>query len=258
MQRKVDETCVILENEVVGPRLALMKLESASIASAIEPGQFVHVQLPGMEGHILRRPFSVYDASEGRMDILYQSVGFGTDHMMDLVAGQSVQVMGPIGNGWVVPGICDRALAVAGGVGAAPLYMHVAKMVHAGITVDVVLGAQTKDALVTYDKYRNLLGRDPLVATDDGTFGEEGFCTGPTASLLQEYSYDHIVCCGPEALMRIVAGMAAEAECECQVSMERRMACGIGACLSCVVDTKDGKKRSCVDGPVFEASEVMW
>lgn len=256
----LNEKAHIIENRAVGPKLYLITLVSPVVAAAIEPGQFVHMLIPGMEGHILRRPFSVYDVdpSAGTLEILYQTVGFGTEHLATVAAGQTAEMIGPVGHGWSVPAGCDRALLVAGGVGAAPLYLHACALVDAGVAVDAVLGAQSKAALVTYARYARLLGHDPVAATDDGSFGFAGFCTAPAAELLEKYSYDHIACCGPEPLMRIIAGMAADAETECQVSMERRMGCGIGACLSCVVDTTAGKKRSCVDGPVFLGEEVIW
>lgn len=255
-----DETAQVISNENVGPGLYVIALEAPRIASALTPGQFVHMRIPGMEGHILRRPFSVYscDAHAGTMDILYQEVGFGSARLAQVPEGSLVDMIGAVGHGWTIPAACDRALLVAGGVGAAPLFMHAQALVNAGVTVDVVLGAQTKDALVTLDRYTRLLGHAPIAATDDGSFGIAGFCTAPAADLLERYSYDQIACCGPEPLMKIVAGMARDAETSCQVSLERRMACGVGACLSCVVDTREGKKRSCVDGPVFDAETVVW
>ena len=133
-----------------------------------------------------------------------------------------------------------------------------------GTPFDVVLGAQTKDALVTRGRYQGLLGCDPCCATDDGSYGRSGFCTSlveerlAAGCLSDGEPYDFLAVCGPEPLMRIVAGMGASAGARTQVSLEKRMACGVGACLSCVVDTTSGKRRSCVDGPIFEAGEVVW
>lgn len=256
----VEETGKVLSNEHLARNLYLMEVESPRIADALQPGQFVHMRLPGMEGHILRRPFSVFDVNLGRasVEILYQAVGFGTSHMTGIEPGACVSSIGPVGNGWHAPAGCRRALLVGGGVGAAPLFLHAKRLVAEGVEVDVVLGAQTAQAMVCAGRYERVLGKPAVMATDDGTLGHAGFCTGPAKELLQAADYDHVACCGPEPLMRIVADMAANAQVECQVSLERRMACGVGACLSCVVDTKEGKKRCCVDGPVFQAEEVMW
>lgn len=256
----VNEQERILQNECVGEHLYIMKLSSPLIAGAIAAGQFIHMRIPCLEGHILRRPFSVYDAAPqaGTFDILYQTVGSTTDCMADLRIGDCIESIGPIGRGWSIPADCQRALLVAGGVGAAPLFMHARNLLEAGIETDVVLGARTGGALVAFDRYAKLLGHEPLVATDDGSLGHCGFCTGPVEELMGSHVYGHVACCGPEPLMRIIAAMAHKVHAECQVSLERRMACGIGACLSCVVDTSTGKQRACVDGPVFDAGEVIW
>ena len=263
MTHLVDETARIVANEQVGPRLHLMKLESPIIARSIAPGQFVHMMVPGRGQNVLRRPFSVYarDAAAGMLEILYQEVGTITAYMPSLDHGD-VSMIGPVGNTWNRD--CSHALLVGGGVGAAPLFMLAEALKGAGTPFDVVLGAQTFDALVTRGRYEALIGCEPNCATDDGSYGRAGFCT----SLVQERleggciadgaPYDFMAVCGPEPLMRIVAGMGADAGVRTQVSMEKRMACGVGACLSCVVDTVSGKKRSCVDGPVFEAEEVIW
>ena len=265
MNTLINEQATILRNEQVGPRLHLMVLQAPGIAARVQPGQFVHMKIPRMEDHILRRPFSVYaaDAQAGTIDILYQVVGFGTQHMTALEAGLACELIGPVGRGWQAPEGTRRALIVAGGVGAAPLFMLTEQLRERGVQVDVVLGAQTQDALVCRARYEQLIGACPNCATDDGSFGRAGFCTTLVQEALeaagaQGAPYDYLAVCGPEPLMRIVADMAAQAGVFAQVSMEKRMACGVGACLSCVVDTVDGKKRSCVDGPVFNANEVVW
>ena len=255
-----DEESFVLSNEQLGKNLFLIRLKSPLIAASVQPGQFVHTKIPGMEGHILRRPFSIYnaDANAGIIEILYQNVGFGSNRFTELTAGETVMNIGPIGRGWSIPDGCKRALLVCGGVGAAPLFMHAKALVQAGVEVDVVLGAQTADAMVAHARYTEVLGHDPVIATDDGSMGFSGFCTVPAKDLIDSNSYDYLACCGPQVLMKIVYGMAAEAGIPCQVSMERRMACGVGACLSCVIDTTSGKQRCCVDGPVFEGNEVIW
>lgn len=268
-----NEPARLLSNEPVGPRLHIMELESPHVAKTILPGQFVHMRVNQMADHILRRPFSVYrcDPEAGRIAILYQVVGYGTDYMAELSpdANPAIELVGPVGRPWgarMGGELADagRVLLVAGGVGAAPLYLLAEQLAARGANVDVVMGAQTESALVTLSDYRDRLGIGVECATDDGTYGERGFCTGlvknrMVAGCVADGSpYDLVCCCGPEPLMRIVSDMAAQAGIPCQVSMERRMACGVGACLSCVVDTVGGKRRACVDGPVFDADEVVW
>ena len=263
MTHLVDERTRIVSNEQVGPRLHVIVLEAPEIARNIMPGQFVHMKVPGRDAHVLRRPFSVYARSveAGTIEILYQEVGSLTSYMPLLSQG-FVDVIGPIGNTWNTD--CSHALLVGGGVGAAPLYLLAETLKQAGTPFDVVLGAQTLDALVARGRYEKLLGCEPCCATDDGSYGRAGFCTSLVEERLAEgcladgVPYDFLAVCGPEPLMKIVATMGRDAGVRAQVSMEKRMACGIGACLSCVVDTKQGKKRSCVDGPIFEAQEVVW
>lgn len=266
----INERARIVENTRVGPNLYLMTLASPDIAARIEPGQFVHMLVPGMEAHLLRRPFSVYarDVYGATLEILYQSVGFGSAHMVGLRPGAigseaCVELIGPVGRTWQPPTGARRALLVGGGVGAAPLFMLCEQLVRADVSTHVVLGAQTGEALTCRLRYEALLDAPPRCATDDGSFGREGFCTSLVQEALDEARaggkpYDYLAACGPEPLMRLVAGMAASADVFCELSMERRMACGVGACLSCVVDTVDGKQRACVDGPVFDARKVVW
>ncbi len=263
MTQLVDEQASILSNEQVGPRLHLMVLEAPTIAKTILPGQFVHMKFPNLEAHVLRRPFSVYarDVQKQTIEILYQEVGSVTKQMPHIQSGM-VETIGPVGNMWNTN--CTHALLVGGGVGAAPLFMLAEQLKSSGVSLDVVLGAQTKDTLVTRERYEQLMGRNPFCATDDGSYGHAGFCTGLVEERLKQgcsedgKPYDFLAVCGPEPLMRIVASMGADAAVPTQISMEKRMACGVGACLSCVVDTVDGKRRSCVDGPIFDAEKVVW
>lgn len=266
MATVIEEDALIVENKVLGPKLHIMVLEAPSISAKVAPGQFVHAKLPGMEAHILRRPFSVYAASSARntIEILYQVVGSGSAHMTTLKAGETINLMGPIGSSWSPPQNTKRALLVAGGVGAAPLFMLAEVLAAGGAMVDVVLGAQTKTALVCHSRYEDLLtnrvisGSSLRCATDDGSFGHAGFCTELVENALAENSYDYAAVCGPEPMMKIVSSRLIEASVPCEISLEKRMACGIGACLSCVVETTDGMKRACVDGPVFDARKVVF
>ena len=263
MTQLVNERARIVSNEQVGPRLHVVTLESPEIARGIMPGQFVHMKLPGYAEHVLRRPFSVYarSAEAGLLEILYQEVGTLTSLMPGL-KDDVVELIGPVGNTWNAE--CTHALLVGGGVGAAPLFLLADQLKRDGIPFDVVLGAQTASALVARQRYSDLIGCEPCCATDDGSYGRAGFCTSLVEERLEQgcladgARYDYLAVCGPEPLMRIVAAMGDNAGVRTQVSMEKRMACGIGACLSCVVDTVGGKKRSCVDGPIFNAEEVVW
>lgn len=267
MGRKVSSMSIVLDkkgkvlaNTQLTERLWLVSIEVESLGAQLKPGQFVHMQIPGMEGHVLRRPFSVFYVSEdgASITILYQVVGFGSKHLTGIAPGTEVDLMGPIGHGWQAPDSVEHALLVAGGVGGAPLFLHAQELVQRGVDVEVVLGAQNAQALVVEPKYTELLGHEPHIATDDGSRGHAGFCTEVVSQRIKEKHFDYVACCGPEPMMRIVSGITLGAGISTYVSLEKRMACGIGACLSCIVETKQGRKRSCVDGPVFDASEVIW
>ena len=241
--------------------LALWQMPSPATPHIVKPLRIARLRgrnLALVEGHILRRPFSVYRVlpESGAIEIIYQTVGEGTNYMTGYTPGIECSVMGPLGHGWQP---CEgKLLVVGGGVGAAPLFMFAEQLAADGHPFEVVLGAQTESMLVTRADYAALLGRDPILATDDGSVGYAGFCTEPVREQLATGEYAGVFCCGPEPLMRAVAGIAAEAGVACWVSMEKRMACGVGACLSCVVETHEGKRRSCVDGPVFDAKDVVW
>lgn len=272
----VNERSRILANLCVGPGLYLMTLSAPTIAETVQPGQFVHMKLPQAEAHILRRPFSVYaaDPQTGTIDVLYQDKGAGSHYLTTLDVntgtGYETELIGPVGHGWSPNDSVNHALLVGGGVGAAPLYLLAEKFASQNTSFDVILGAQTESMHVCAKRYETLLCTNatctddaPRIATDDGSLGRAGFCTSLVEEALTEAEttgnpYDYVAVCGPEPLMKIVATAAQNHGVACEVSLERRMACGIGACLSCVVNTVDGKKRSCVDGPIFKAEEVVW
>ncbi len=254
-----DTQAKVVANEQLTDRLWLLTVDAAEIAGNVQPGQFVHMLIPGMEGHILRRPFSVFHVSEGsKLVILYQVVGFGSKQLTTVEPGAEVGLMGPVGHGWHAPEAARSVLLVAGGVGAAPLFMHAQELVGAGADVEVVMGAQTADALVCESKYTELLGGEPYLATDDGSRGHSGFVTDLVSQRIAEKQFVYVACCGPEPMMHAVSDITLKAGIPTYISLEKRMACGIGACLSCIVETVDGRKRSCVDGPVFDAAKVVW
>ena len=259
-----NETIVLKEHIQLTDKLFIARFESSQLYKDIKPGQFIHMLIPGMPDHPLRRPFSVYKVheSEKTFDILYQVVGEGTLHFSRILPSDSsaceFEAIGPLGNTWTLPDPGSRALIVAGGVGAAPLLMHAEALSNRGYAVDAVLGAQRACDLVAFDDYASLDGAEVFCATDDGSKGHKGFCTIPAAELIAARSYDYCACCGPEPLMRAIASMAKEAGIYCEVSLEKRMGCGIGVCLTCVIDTAQGKKRSCADGPIFDVRELLW
>ncbi len=261
--KMVDESAQIVSNERIAESIWRIDMLSPTIARTAEPGQFVHMRIPNLDGHVLRRPFSIadWDREATTISVIYQTVGVGTRKLTEALPGDSTKLIGPIGRGWSVPGGISKALLVCGGVGVASLAMLARQLADAGVDVRCLIGATTAARLVGVDLAED--GVDVRVATDDGSQGHCGFCTELIPDAAEGAGY--VAVCGPgpmevsamREIAALPAGLLAE-DVRMEVSLERRMACGIGACLSCVVDTVAGRKRACVDGPVFDASEVIW
>lgn len=251
--------CAVLVNEPIAPDVWRMRFECPELAASIEPGQFMNVAVPGDARHILRLPFSWSDSDPqaGWVEFAYLLVGEGTRRMTRMAAGTLFDVVGPAGHGWAVPAGASRALVVGGGSGVVPVVALARSLHEAGVACDFVEGAATA-ARVIYEERVLEHGAAFHVSTDDGSRGVHGFATAVVDDLLGRNAYDVVYTCGPTPMMRGVARLAADAGVPCQVSMERLMACGFGACTTCLVDTVDGRKSCCVAGPVFDAAEVVW
>lgn len=258
-QRKpLIESVRVVANERLATGVGLLVVDAPRCSALVQPGQFVHLRIGEGTDTILRRPFSVHRAHDGKLEILYQILGTGTLRIAEKPVGDaSMDVVGPLGTGWDIGADIDHALVVAGGLGAAPMGMLVEQLAARGVACVVAQGAPTSSRLVARDLFEDVARRYEC-ATDDGSAGEHGLVTALTTRLLGSEDFDIVYCCGPEAMQRAVARQALEHGVRCQVSLERLMACGVGACLSCVVTTASGLKRACVDGPVFEAEEVCW
>lgn len=251
--------CSVLLSEPCGPALQRMRLACPELAASIEPGQFFNLAVPGDPTHLLRLPFSWSDASpeEGWVEFVFAIRGEGTRRLADLPVGTQTDLLGPAGHGWQIPEGAKRALVVAGGTGTVPCTPLAVSLAAAGIACDFVEGAATAGVLL-YEELLTQAGVQFHVSTDDGTRGLHGFATPLAAQLMEQNAYDVVYACGPEPLMRGVAKLAIEAGIACQVSMERLMACGFGACTTCLVDTTEGRKGACKVGPVFDAKKVIW
>ncbi len=255
--RRLVEHVEVVTNERVATGVGLITLRSPRVAATVEPGQFVHLRIATGADFILRRPFSVHRAAGDGIELLYQVVGRGTHALAQRERGDVMDLIGPLGSGWRIPDDAAHALLVAGGLGAAPLGMLAERLAERGIAVTTALGAPSVERVMALKLFDRVCRRVE-VATDDGSAGVEGLVTAVTERLLTEERPEVVYACGPEAMSRTVAAQASAAGVPCQVSLERLMACGVGACLSCVVATTAGQQRACVDGPVFDAGEVLW
>lgn len=251
------EAVEVVSNQVIGPELRELVLAAPSTATSIRGGQFVHLMI-SREALTLRRPLSVYRTDGDRLHIVYHVKGEGTRLLAGKLPGdRSMDLIGPIGRAWPIPENCQRALIVGGGVGAAPLGMLAQELGDRGIETVALLGAQSVARLVGQD-YFATCGASVTCATDDGSYGVTGLITEPLKELLESKPFDIAYICGPEAMQVKVSALTVFHGIQTYVSLERLMACGVGACLSCVVPTTQGQKRACVDGPVFDAEEVLW
>lgn len=217
----------------------------------IEAGQFVEVEVPGNKQVMLRRPISIHDvdSENNTMTLLIQVAGKGTLTLSQMNEGERLNLVYPLGHGFSQQG--TNVLLVGGGAGIAPL-LHLSKCLKAkGVTTTILLGGRNKDMIPVRDEF-NPYGTVGI-ATEDGILGEKGLVTQHS---LFPASYDHIYTCGPTPMMKAVARYALDKNIECEVSLENMMACGVGACLCCVVDSDEGHKCVCKEGPVFNAKQL--
>ena len=247
---KVIEEARILSHETPITGVDILTLAAPMIAHTALPGQFVQVSVPADTG-FLRRPLGIAEVSrtDGWICLIYRQVGHGTKGLAEEETGAFVSVLGPLGNGFDTA--LRHPLLVGGGMGLTPLLFFAAEHPH----VSVLMGGRTKEEVFWEEIYRPHVS-ECFITTDDGSYGAQGFVTTLLPTLLRDGDYDGVAVCGPSVMMERVAAVAAQYNIPCEVSLERRMACGLGACLSCAVDTKSGRRKVCKDGPVFPAAEV--
>lgn len=235
----------------------LVLAASASLAElAIRPGQFVEVRIDDTPGVLLRRPISIHDldVAAGLLVLLVQRVGKGTEWLCSRRAGDRVNLVLPLGNGFDTSVAGEHPLLIGGGVGVAPLLLLGKELVRSGVQPTFLLGARTANDLLCLDAFRGVART--LVCTEDGGVGEKGFVTQHPA--LSEETFSHLYVCGPKPMMQAVARLARTRDIPCDVSLENRMACGLGACLCCVEDTVKGHVCVCKEGPVFAIDRLKW
>ena len=210
------------------------------------PGQFVNILLDGL---FLRRPISVNECVGDTLTLIYKVVGKGTEQMANMTAGQTLDVLTGLGNGYDLSKAGDHPLLIGGGVGVPPLYMLARQLREAGKDVSVILGFNTKDEVFCEADFK-ALGCDVTVTTVDGSYGVKGFVT----NALPE-SYTHFYTCGPEPMLKAVYKATVT---DGQFSFEERMGCGFGACMGCSCKTVTGNKRICKEGPVLTKEDIIW
>ena len=210
------------------------------------PGQFVNIRL---EGKFLRRPISVCDYDAETLTLVYKVVGSGTEQMAAMKAGETLDILTGLGNGYDLGPAGDAPLLIGGGVGVPPLYHLAKRLLAQGKAVSVILGFNTKEEIFFEEEFK-ALGCTVTVTTVDGSYGVKGFVTN---ALPENYTYFYT--CGPEPMLKAVYRATTTSG---QMSFEERMGCGFGACMGCSCKTLTGYKRICKEGPVMRKEEILW
>ena len=244
--------CKLIKKQELTPGIFDFTIESPEIASQTQCGQFLHIECGG--NSFLRRPISICDTDEQTVRFIFEVKGNGTELLAKKSVGDIINVMGPLGRGFEIKPEYKNSVIIGGGIGVFPLY-KLAKTIKS----NVFLGFRCADRVVMEDEFK-AISTAVTVGTDDGSYGYNGYIADEMARFLDNNETDIIYACGPMPMLRAVKKIAEERNIPCQISMEQRMGCGIGACLVCTCQTgkegMEGQARVCKDGPVFYSTEV--
>jgi dihydroorotate dehydrogenase electron transfer subunit len=268
-------TAQVAEHVKLADRTYRIRLNCPNIAEAIRPGQFVMLRIPGTTDPLLGRPFALYDTvldDAGLpvgIDIVYLVVGKMTGRLREIMAGETLELWGPLGKSFLEVGNPEQVSLVAGGIGQTPFLAYARELLgkrgYGGDLprkrtgkVSLYYGVRTSSLAAGVEDFR-AMGVDVHLTSDDGSVGKKGFVT---QLLVSHWPKGTLAGCGPEPMLRALTRVAREWGVPCQISLETPMACGVGICFSCVtkVTTPDGwdYKRVCVDGPIFDACQLVW
>ena len=250
-------TCGIVEKIRLTNEVFAIKVVCGKLAEEAGAGQFVHIECG--RGNLLRRPVSICRVDGDKLEFVFEVKGEGTRWLSGQELGQTLSILGPLGNGFKFPE--GGVITVGGGIGVPPMLFASESAKSGGGRVTAILGFRDAGRIILKEEFESVCD-EVFITTDDGSFGIHGPVTAPLADLLDGGGYGAVMACGPRAMLRAVAEVCKLRGVECQVSLEERMGCGVGACLVCACATvKDGREqmsRVCRDGPVFSAGEVVW
>ena len=258
----IEEKSKIIASEQVAKNHFKITFYSAYISNHANPGQFLHVRCSRDTYPLLRRPLSIHNVEKDKdeVQILFKVVGTGTKMLSELKTGDRIDALGPLGNGFKIDTKKNVAVLVGGGYGIAPLF-YLAKELKGKIkAIYAFIGAKSKDSVICNEDFKSL-GVEVVVGTEDGSMGKKCLICDPVNVLLSSKIIEdqtEIFACGPHGMLKELSSLALEKRIPCQISMEEKMACGIGTCLGCVVKTKEGYKKVCEDGPVFDSRDIIW
>ena len=235
----------IIENTALTDSVYKMTL-SGDVSEITAPGQFVNIKLDGL---YLRRPISVCNVEGDTLTIIYKVVGKGTKQLSQMQTGE-LDILTGLGNGYDLTVAGDKPVLIGGGVGVPPMYLLARRLIALGKQVNVILGFNTKEEIFCEQDFKDL-GCNVTVTTVDGSYGVKGFVT----DALKDIDYTYFYTCGPEPMLKAVYKASVTSG---QMSFEKRMGCGFGACMGCSCKTITGYKRICKEGPVMRKEEILW
>ena len=234
----------ITENSLIATKTYKMVL----VGDGVVEGEFVDISIPGF---YLRRPLSICDKEDGKLTVVYKVVGEGTKVLSEMPEGAELEVLTGLGRGFDPEACRGKALLVGGGLGVPPLYLLAKELKARGKKVTAVLGFNKADEIILADEFKAICD-EVVISTADGSVGVKGFVTD---ALKEMAGYDYFYTCGPMVMMKAVC---ASLEGPGEASLEERMGCGAGFCYGCSIETKNGPRRVCKDGPVFKKEELLW
>ena len=254
---KIQNTFKVVANERLCPRFHRLRIAAVSIRKAIKAGQFVHIRTTDGLEPFFRRPFSVYRAQKD-VEIFYEAVGPGTKQLADKKKGDTLDVLGPLGNQFVLPDKnIKQVVMIAGGIGIAPFLILSDELKKRKLDLILLYGARTKGHVYPMKEFKQN-GVKVLVATDDGSVGVKGRVSELFSKINADPETTYIYTCGPSPMIASVQKFARQHRLRGQAACEEVMACALGACLGCSIKTISGYKTVCYDGPVFDLDEVIF
>ncbi|MFC2101147.1 dihydroorotate dehydrogenase electron transfer subunit [Bacteroidota bacterium] len=257
MKKRIEDFTVV-SNIRINPRHYVLKLKAPKPLPEMFPGQFAEVLVTQAKSAFLRRPLSIHnvDYKQNTINFLVQIVGEGTLGLGSIKEGDQLNIMYPLGNSYKLPLDKKDILLAGGGCGVAPLLFLARYLYENGFNPTTLIGGKTEEDLLEPDEYKKF-GK-VLLISEDGAADEKGMLTDHSIFNSSQPLFSKIFTCGPEPMMKALARYARSHDIECEVSLENTMACGIGACLCCVVETTTGNRCACTEGPVFNINELTW
>jgi dihydroorotate dehydrogenase electron transfer subunit len=256
-------SCTCVRQISISDTIFILTLKTYIHIPIFQPGQFVQLQVHKGNDPLLRRPFSIHriNREESTFDILYRVVGRGTEILSMVATGDTLDAIGPLGNGFQINHSFQNALIVVGGMGCAPVFFLIDELIASKKQITLLWGAKDKIEIFNISFFKKM-GVDVRTATENGSMGHHGLVTDLLKSYIKENRekdfYEGFLC-GPESMLKCVQSIISTTPFNWQVSVEKRMACGIGVCLGCAVKNKtDGYKMACSEGPVFNLKEVVF